>query len=175
MLREQFQSKLDSELRVWLIDQKPKNLSEAARLADQYVAVRKADRPVYKGQESSSKGHVTKPKSFGESRRSNTSGGFRKSTSFGHNAKPHTEQKPSATTAGSKFTQREKDVALGVCFHCKKPGYIMSACPKRRAEREQKEAPVHLVSTLSSQVTQDQVSSTVVQKPQEVDPRFEGH
>ena len=44
MQREQFQSNLDSELRVWLIDQKPKNLSEAARLADQYVAVRKADR-----------------------------------------------------------------------------------------------------------------------------------
>jgi len=34
---------------------------------------------------------------------------------------------------------------------------------------------VHLVSTVSSQVTEGQVSSTVVQKPQEVDPRFEGH
>jgi len=45
MQHEQFQSNLDSELRVWLIDQKPKNLSEAARLADQYVAVPKADRP----------------------------------------------------------------------------------------------------------------------------------
>ena len=44
MQSEQFQSNLDSELRVWLIDQKHKNLSEAARLADQYVAVRKADR-----------------------------------------------------------------------------------------------------------------------------------
>jgi len=51
----------------------------------------------------------------------------------------------------------------------------MPSCPLRRAEREQKEAPVHLVSTLSSQVTQGQVSTTVVQKPQEVDPRFEGH
>jgi len=35
--------------------------------------------------------------------------------------------------------------------------------------------PVQLVSTVLSQVTQGQVSSTVVQKPQEVDPRFEGH
>ena len=60
MQREQFQSNLDSELRVWLIDQKTKNLSEAARLADQYVAVGKADRPIYKGHESSSKGHATK-------------------------------------------------------------------------------------------------------------------
>jgi len=66
-------------------------------------------------------------------------------------------------------------MALGLCFRCKKPGHIRSACPKLRAEREQKEAPVQLVSTLSSQVTQGQVSSTVVQKPQEVDPRFEGH
>jgi len=49
MQREQFQSNLDSELHVRLIDQKPENLSEAARLADQYVAVRKADRPMYKG------------------------------------------------------------------------------------------------------------------------------
>ena len=102
MQRGQFQTKLDSELRVWLIDQKPKNLSEAASLADQYVAVRKADRPTNKGHGSPSKGHVTKPKPFGASGHSNTSGGFQKSTSFGHNAKPHTEQKPSATSS-AKF------------------------------------------------------------------------
>ena len=97
MQREQFQSNLDSELRVWLIDQKPKNLSEAARLADQYVAVRKADRPMYKGHSSPSKGHVTKSKPYGASGHSNSSGGFQKSTSTGYYAKPHTEQKPSTT------------------------------------------------------------------------------
>jgi len=99
MQREQFQSNLDSELRVWLIDQKHKNMSEAARLADQYVAVRKADRTIYKGHGSPSKGHVTKPKSFKASGHSNSSGGFQKSTSFGHNTKPHDEQKPSATSS----------------------------------------------------------------------------
>jgi len=57
MQREQFQSNPESELRVWLIDQKPKNLSEAAKLADQFVAVRKAER-------SGMKGHEFKPKSF---------------------------------------------------------------------------------------------------------------
>ena len=61
-------------------------------------------------------------------------------------------------------------MALGLCFRCKKPGHIRSACPKLRAEREQKDAPVQLVSTLSYKVTQGQVSSTVVQNP-----RFEGH
>jgi len=60
MPREQFQSDLDSELRVWLIAHKPKNLSEAARLADQYVPVRKAI--IYKGHECSSKGHAIKSK-----------------------------------------------------------------------------------------------------------------
>jgi len=102
MQREQFQSNLDSELHVWLFYQKPKNLSEAARLADQYVAVRKADRPIYKGHGSPSKGHVTKPKLFEASWHSNPSGVFQKSTSFGHNAKPHNEQKPSATSS-AKF------------------------------------------------------------------------
>ena len=103
MQREQFQCNLDSELRVWLIDQKPKNLSEAARLAEQYVAVRKADRPVYKGQESSSRGRVTKPKSFGESGRSNTSADFDKPTSFGDDTKPHDEQESLATSPSARF------------------------------------------------------------------------
>ena len=45
----------------------------------------------------------------------------------------------------------------------------------KQREREQKEPSVQLVSTLSSQVTEGQVSTTVVQKSQEVDPGFEGH
>jgi len=65
--------------------------------------------------------------------------------------------------------------AVDVCYYCKTPGHIMANCRRLRAKREQKEDPVLLVSTLSSQVTQGQVRSTVVQKPQEVDPRFEGH
>jgi len=60
---------LDPELRVWLIEQKPKNVSDAARLADQYVAVRKAERPAFKGFDSAFKGQATRPKSFRESGR----------------------------------------------------------------------------------------------------------
>jgi len=43
------------------------------------------------------------------------------------------------------------------------------------ARQEQHDVPVQLVSTVPSPVTQGHVDSTVVQKPQEVDPRFEGH
>ena len=171
MQRQQFQSNLDSELRVWLVDQKSENLSEAARLADQYVAVRKADRPIYKGPESSSRGHATKAKSFGESGRNNPSGGFQKSTPFGQNAKPHTEQKPSATSSSSsKANYFDNHKAVDVCYYCEKAGHILANCRTLRAKREQNEAPVQLASTLSSQVTQGQVSSTVVQNP-----RLEGH
>jgi len=42
---EQFQTCLDVNLRSWLLDQQPKNLCEAARLADQHVAVHTAGRP----------------------------------------------------------------------------------------------------------------------------------
>ena len=42
---EQFNTCLDSDLRSWLLDQKPKNNSEAARLADQRVAIHTAGRP----------------------------------------------------------------------------------------------------------------------------------
>jgi len=171
MQREQFQSNLDSGLRVWLIDQKPKNLSEAARLADRYVAVRKADRPIYKGHSSPSKGHDTKPKPFGASGHSNSmSGGFQKSTSTGYHANPNTEQKPSTTSTGSKRHYFNNPRTVDVCYYCKRPGHILANCQLRaKREREQKEASVQLVSTLSSQVIEGQVSTTEVQKSPEVD------
>jgi len=39
IMLEQFQECLEQDVRIWLIDQKPKTLCEAARLADQYVAI----------------------------------------------------------------------------------------------------------------------------------------
>jgi len=95
---------------------------------------------------------------------SNPSGGFQKSTSFGHTAKPHTKQKPSATSSSSKANYFDNHRAVDVCYYCKKPGHILANCCTLCAKREQKEAPVQLVSTLSSQVTQGQVSNTVVPK-----------
>jgi len=42
---EQFNTCLDSDLRSRLLDQKPQNLTEAARLADQHVAIHSAGPP----------------------------------------------------------------------------------------------------------------------------------
>jgi len=41
---EQLNTSLDLELPSWLLDQKPKNMSEAARLVDQHVAIHTAGR-----------------------------------------------------------------------------------------------------------------------------------
>jgi len=41
MLMEQFLLTVSTELKIWLVDQKPKTIYEMARFADQYVALRK--------------------------------------------------------------------------------------------------------------------------------------
>ena len=45
MLMEQFLQTVTVELKIWLVDQKPKTIDEMARLADQYVALRKQLNP----------------------------------------------------------------------------------------------------------------------------------
>jgi len=75
--REQFQNNLETELRVWLIDQKPKNLSKAAKLADQFLAVRKAERLGIKS-------HEFKSKFSAESGRSNLNAGTQNPSSVSH-------------------------------------------------------------------------------------------
>jgi hypothetical protein len=42
---EQFQEMLDHDLKIWMLDQHPKSMVEAANLADQYVALRKNVKP----------------------------------------------------------------------------------------------------------------------------------
>jgi len=41
LMMEQFLQTVSIELKIWLVDQKPKTVDEMARLADQYVALRK--------------------------------------------------------------------------------------------------------------------------------------
>jgi len=64
-------------------------------LADQYVAGRKAERSVLKGHDSSTKGHVFKPRSFGESGRDRSSAGLQNAVSFSNTIKAHDDHKSS--------------------------------------------------------------------------------
>ena len=61
---EQFNSVLENDVRLWLLDQKPKSLAEAVKLADQYVAVHKPGRTTQKTFDGKSKtsfnGHENK-------------------------------------------------------------------------------------------------------------------
>ena len=165
--REQFQTILDSQLRVWLIDQKPKSLLEAARLADQYVAVRKAERPGVRGRDSKSKSYVQV---------NHGSSGVCEHKSFPSSAsdKASAGHKFSDAATVTKGDTSGSDRSRVVCYYCKKPGHIMSNCAKRRAKTQQnasENVSVQLVSTLSSAISSEQVS----QKPPDVDPRFEEH
>ena len=179
--REQFLSNLDSDLRIWLIDQKPKTLSEAARLADQYVAVRKAERPARghdsntKGHDYYTKGHGFKPKSFGDSGRGNFNAGAQKNGSFHRDTTGPEGNKSSYTSANSKANSTRTEKPNVFCYYCKNPGHILPNCPKRRQKHESKDTPVQLVSTLTSSDTQGHRVTAVVSKSQKVDPRYEGH
>ena len=127
--REQFNSIVDSDLRHWLIDQKPKTLKDAAKLADQYVAVHKAERPV------SNKGHNGKPKHkfdphFGKS------GGFQQKPAVSTSAvQPKAQSKSFESESKPKASGFSGDKANKVfCYYCKKPCHIMSACLKLKAK-----------------------------------------
>ena len=46
LMMEQFLETVPIDMRVWLVDQKPKKIDDMARLSDQYVALRKPVDPV---------------------------------------------------------------------------------------------------------------------------------
>jgi len=169
MQRKQFQSNLDPELRVWLIDQKAKNLSEAARLADQYVAVPTAP---------STKVMNLLPKVMLLSQNLLEHHGIVTLVEASRNQlrmltllSCAMSRSPQLLPLVLNSTAFAEEKVLGFCFHCTKQGHRMSNCPKRRERQELEDVPVQLVSTVPSPVTEGHVDSTAVQKPQVVDPR----
>jgi len=170
---EQFQTCLDADLRSWLLDQKPKNLSEAARLANQHVAVHTAERP-------------------GQSSRFGMSGQFpprgfpskpQLQSSKPQNAASSATGKPHQTSSVGAKPKFSDPVFRGThriaCHYCKKPGHILANCRKRLDKlsgKTSEEAPVHLVSTLLKPQLVDVAPIAVLsQKEQSPDPRFERH
>ena len=129
--------------RGWLIDQNPKTLSELSRLAEQYVAVHVAERP--------SRGSLN-PRAYqffprhGQSYHQQQKN-QEPSQDVGN--KVETGNKPQSTPNRPKVGQTGFHKKPIVCFYCKKPGHIMSACHKRQAQLAAKsndEQPVQLVN-----------------------------
>ena len=161
---EQFTSVLETDVRLWLLDQKPKTLVEAARLADQYLAVHKASHVVQKS--SHWKSNATNGRKWTQ----------HASTTTMHNDKEdrnkgNVESRP---TSHSTFTKTPKVI----CYFCKKPGHTLATCQKRLARLTggdtNENTSVHLVSTMSTS-KQDALQTTLSQKDNTIDPRFEQH
>jgi len=161
---EEFQSKLDSDLRIWLVDQKPRTLSEAAKLADQYVAVRKADR--------SERVSDWKHKSYRK-----YSPPRPKTVSTESSAE--TSHKNVSTATKQSVRDPVQKNAKVVCYYCKKPGHTLAVCRKRLAKmmnNPPSDAPVQLVSTLDDE-SRNTILTTSIDKHDNhrPDPRFESH
>ena len=139
LLMEQFLETVSVELKIWLVDQKPKNVDEMARLADQYVALRKQS---IHGQKTSTdpqkvsiahntslqKGfQYSKPQEYGQ----------RNATSPKKTFKPYKQQ--THTTATKSVT----------CAYCKKPNHTISECKKLKQKQETDKIKTQSVNTNS--------------------------
>lgn len=142
---EQFRENLDADLTVWLIEQKPRTLSDAARLSDQYVAIRKT-----KKQDHS----FVKP----YTQRSQNNSGFVQHSSVGTSS-PQVDSHVDSDEKQKLSQEVDKTVHIDnkesnktsnrniVCFYCKKPGHVISSCRKRLAKEASKAStPINLVS-----------------------------
>jgi len=165
----------DSDLRSWLFDQKPKNMSEAVRLADQRVAIHTAGRP---GQ--SSRDWRQRQHHQGGSPHKFQSQSFKPQATGSSSSGSQPQYKPPSSDSLPKFPPAS---ASGrpkvVCFYCNTPGHVMSNCRKRIAKMSGKpsdEAPVQLLSTVlrTPDVITDGKTSAKQKRPR-VDPRFEQH
>jgi len=171
---EQFNTSLDTDLRSWLLDQKPKNLTEAAQLADQHVAVHSAGRPGQTLRDWKRQPH------HGGSPRKFSSQPSKPPASTSSSTGSQPQAKPPSSDNRPKFSQAS---ASGrpkvVCFYCKAPGHVISNCRKRldrMSGTPSQEAPVQLLSTVprTPDVTSD-AKTAVKQKEPMLDPRFEQH
>jgi Integrase zinc binding domain/SCAN domain/Integrase core domain len=175
---EQFNSILDNDIRIRILDQKPKTVSEAARIADQYVAVRKAG-------PSEQKISVPNWKQKFVSSGPRDRATIPSSTSTTYNR----EIKSDASRSASDFRPESKSqhgaalarTAPVICYYCKKPGHTLAVCRKRLAKltSSSSDAPVQLVSVVSQASPVDSMASlSCVNNPVKdvvPDPRFNRH
>ena len=159
-LMEQFQNCIDADLRMWLLDQKPKTLSEIAKLADQYTAVHRAGRVDRKPQDVKFKPSVPQP-------------AVRPPVSIPSVSQSDRQSQDSVRKAGPFPANKI------VCYYCKKPGHTLANCRKRLNRLSDSStssgvAPVQLISSVQGQQS---IPDLAVKSKQvvPVDPGFAPH
>ena len=155
---EQFREFLDQDMSVWLIDQKPKTLTDCARLADQFTAVRK-----HAGNDQSKNFRRKFNQSPTHADQTHTENSRNDSVS---SQSTQADTAASQTRAGSESAQshdkRSRSNGKVVCFYCKKAGHVMSICRQKLANEASKaSSSINLVSTRqgSTKVRENQVIS----------------
>lgn len=127
---EQFKEGLDSDLANWLIDQKPKTLTEAARLSDQWIAVRKSAK--------FASSFVAKQFRSNQNKNDSPQPLQLPKNSSDRNSEKEAVGKNNNGTSNSQFqtkiTKPKKVFEKIVCAYCKKPGHVISDCRKRLAK-----------------------------------------
>ena len=120
---EQFQQAVDADMRVWLLEQKPSTLESAAKLADQYITLRRnirvgSHRPNSTTHDSSKQFH----KSFASESKA---------------SKVHTNvTENSVAPQVAREAQPRPELTPRVrCFYCHGVGHVISQCPKRKSNR----------------------------------------
>lgn len=131
MLMEQFMNTIPSELKLWLTDQDPKTLTEMARLADQYVALRKSINLHSQQTTEVPQQDTNVMATYRSTDRTSKSPPARKNDHF--TANKLNRQPYSAT---SKPRQLKPPIT---CFYCKKPNHTASEC-RTRIRKEKEEA-----------------------------------
>jgi len=120
LLMEQFLQTVSVDLKIWLVDQKPKTVDEMAKLADQYVALRK--------QATSTQQTSTETQKFVAH---NTDTTQRAQTQF----KQHEHKSRSPPLHRKQFPQNKSQTSATeterlICAFCKKPDHTISKCKK---------------------------------------------
>ena len=123
---EQFDTVLEPKLRSWLLDQKPKSLTEATKLADQHVEVHTASRP----------GQFVRNEKFQQPYRGTPPNGQQfhtdKPFSAASSSSASVQHKPTTTSSQPKPRDLTSNARPSViCHYCKKPGHLMANCYKR--------------------------------------------
>ena len=139
LLMEQFLQTVSVELKIWLVYQKPKTVDEMARLADQYVALRK--------QATSTQQTSTETQQFVAHNSDTSHKAQTKFRSYEHKSRSPPLHRKQFTQNKSQAPATETERLF--CAFCKKANHTISKCKKLKYMQEEDEKSRASVNTNS--------------------------